>query len=179
LGRKLRVFLAIRLHQNKKEVTMQTFVKRATITIGVTIASIGMLLCTNAMAVPTAEMVKQVIDYYYYGQDQGPILAEAKLCKTVEALECVEQIEAGSFPLGETVKVWMRFLVPQGATYDDILVEYKYEGTPWRVQPHKVEGSIRYRVIDSFKLNKAGNWSISIRKGPHTLQTFDVKVVEQ
>ena len=158
---------------------MEKFLKHMSVIIGTTIVGFSMLFCTNAMAVPAGDTVKEVIDYYYNGQEQGPILAEAKMCKTVEALECVEGIESSSFPLGETIKVWMRFLVPKGATYDDILVEYRYEGTPWRVQPHKVESSIRYRVVDSFKLNKAGNWVITIRKGPSTLKTFNVKVTEQ
>ena len=147
---------------------MEKFLKHMSVIIGTTNVGLIVLFCTNAMAVPDADMVKEVIDYYYQGQEQGPILAEAKICKTVEALECVEGIEPSSFPL-----------VPKGATYDDILVEYRYEGTPWRVQPHKVESSIRYRVVDSFKLNKAGNWAITVRKGPNTLKTFDVKVTEQ
>jgi hypothetical protein len=158
---------------------MEKFLKPMSVLIGTTIVGFILLLSTNAMAVPSGDMVKEVIDYYYHGQEHGPILSEAKLCKTVEAFDCVEEIEPGSFPLGETIKVWMRFLVPKGATYDDILVEYRYEGTPWRVQPHKVESSIRYRVIDSFTLNKAGNWAITIRKGPSTLKTFEVKVAEQ
>ncbi|MEE9531864.1 MAG: hypothetical protein V3W52_12775 [Syntrophobacteria bacterium] len=158
---------------------MEKILKRMSVMIGTTIVGFSMLFCTNAMAVPAGDMVKEVIDYYYHGQEQGPILAEAKICKTVEALECVEGIEPSSFPTGETIKVWMQFLVPKGATYDDILVEYRYEGTPWRVQPHKVEASIRYRVVDSFKLNKSGNWTITIKKGPRTLKTFDVKVTEQ
>ena len=158
---------------------MEKFLKHMSVPIGTTIVGFILLFCTNAMAVPSGDMVKEVIDYYYHGQDQGPILARAKLCKTVEAFECVEGIDPGSFPMGETIKVWTQFLVPKGATYDDILVEYKYEGTPWRIQPHKVEGSIRYRVVDSFELNKAGNWAITVRKGPNTLKTFDVKVTEQ
>lgn len=162
-----------------KEIIMEKFLKHMSVIIGTTTVGLIVLFCTNAMAVPDADMVKEVIDYYYQGQEQGPILMEAKICKTVEALECVEGIEPSSFPLGETIKVWMRFLVPKGATYDDILVEYRYEGTPWRVQPHKVESSIRYRVVDSFKLNKAGNWAITVRKGPNTLKTFDVRVTEQ
>lgn len=165
--------------RQREEITVEKFLKPMSVLIGTTIVSFILLLSTNAMAVPSGDMVKEVTDYYYHGQEHGPILADAKICKTIEALECVEGIEPGSFPLGETIKVWMRFLVPKGATYDDILVEYRYEGTPWRVQPHKVESSIRYRVVDSFKLNKVGNWAISIRKGPNTLKTFEVKVTEQ
>ncbi|MEJ2365462.1 MAG: hypothetical protein P8017_12440 [Deltaproteobacteria bacterium] len=161
-----------------KEIIMEKFLKHMSVIIGTTVVGLIMLFYTNAMAVPAADTVKEVIDYYYHGQEQGPILAEAKICKTVEALECVEGIDPGSFPMGETIKVWMQFLVPKGATYDDILVEYRYEGTPWRVQPHKVESSIRYRVVDSFKLDKSGNWTITIKKGPSTLKSFNVKVSE-
>ena len=73
----------------------------------------------------------------------------------------------------------MQFFVPKGATYDDIIVEYKYEGVPRNLASHKVEGSIRYRMVDSYKLNKIGKWTITIKKGLTVLRTFDVNVIEK
>jgi len=149
--------------------------------ICITSSLFSMLLFTSvqAMAIPTSEMAKEVVDYYYYGQEQGPILTEAKLCKTVEALECVEELKLDSVLLGETVKVWMRFLVPKDATYDDIFVEYRYENMPWRIVPHKIVGSVRYRVVDQFKLSKPGKWTITIKKGISKLEEFTVNVVQE
>jgi len=113
-------------------------------------ASMGLLLVLNtaAVAAPTAKMIKEVVDYYYNGQEEGPILTEAKLCKGIEKFECTEMINPESVTKGETINVWMRFLVPKGTSYDDILVEFKHEGIPRRLTPHKIEGSIRYRLVD-------------------------------
>jgi hypothetical protein len=72
-----------------------------------------------------------------------------------------------------------QFFVPKGATYDDIIVEYKYEGVPRNLASHKVEGSIRYRMVDSYKLNKIGKWTITIKKGLTVLKAFDVNVIEK
>jgi hypothetical protein len=58
---------------------MEKFLKHMSVIIGTTIVGFIMLFCTNAMAVPAGDMVKEVIDYYYHGQEQGPILAEAKI----------------------------------------------------------------------------------------------------
>ena len=137
----------------------------------------ALVLCVNfVMAGPTAEMVKEVVDYYYTGQKEGPVLTEVKLCTSVKDLECVDSIDTGSVPLGKPIKVWMRFLVPKGSTYDDILVEYKYENTPWRVLPHKIESSIRYRLVDTYTLEKPGNWTVSVKRGASVLKSVNLIV---
>jgi hypothetical protein len=127
---------------------------------------LGLTLVLNAAAVaaPTAKIIKEVVDYYYNGQEEGPVLTEAKLCKAVKDFECTDAINANSVKKGETINVWMRFFVPKGATYDDILVEYKHEGVPRRLTPHKIEGSIRYRLVDKNSADKTGNWTITIKK---------------
>jgi hypothetical protein len=131
------------------------------------------------MAAPTSKMVKEVVDYFYNGQTEGPILADAKMCKTVKSLSCEEPADPKAFTLGEPIKIWMQFFVPKGGTYDDIFVEYKHEGVPRNLAAHKVEGSIRYRLVDSYKLNKLGKWTITIKKGLTVLRTFDVNVIDK
>ena len=50
---------------------------------------VALTLCANfVMAGPTAEMVKEVIDYYYTGQEEGPILTDVKLCSAIADKEC-------------------------------------------------------------------------------------------
>jgi len=141
---------------------------------------LGLLLFLNtgAAAAPTAKMTKEVVDYYYTGQKEGPILTEAKLCQGIKDLECSEITNPNNITKGETVHVWMQFFVPKGASYDDILVEYKHEGIPWRLTPHKIEGSIRYRLVDKSILDKPGNWTITVKRGINKLSEFKVKVVE-
>lgn len=131
----------------------------------------------DVKAAPTSKMVKEVVDYYYEGQADGPILTDASVCKTVKALNCEAPANPKAFTAGEPARIWMQFFVPKGATYDDIIVEYKYEGVPRNLASHKVEGSIRYRLVDSYQLNKVGKWTITIKKGLTVLKTFDVNVV--
>jgi hypothetical protein len=131
----------------------------------------------DAMAAPPAKAVKEVVDYFYEGQARGPILTDAKLCKTVKSLSCEEPADPKAFTAGEPVRVWMQFFVPKGTSYDDIIVEYKHEGVPRNLASHKVEGSIRYRLVDSYKLNKVGKWTVTIKKGLTVLRAFDVNVI--
>ena len=131
------------------------------------------------MAAPPAKMVKEVVDYFYEGQTEGPILTDAKLCKTVKSFICEEPADPKAFTAGEPVRTWMQFFVPKGASYDDIVVEYKHEGVPRNLASHNVEGSIRYRLVDSYKLNKVGKWTITIKKGLTVLRAFDVNVVDK
>lgn len=153
---------------------------RKTNFFGLLAVGLGFLLFLNtgAAAAPTAKMIKEVVDYYYTGQKEGPILTEAKLCRGIKNYECSEIVNPDSIKKGDTVNVWMQFFVPKGASYDDILVEYRYEGIPWRLTPHKIEGSIRYRLVDKFSLDKPGDWSITVKKGINKLSEFKVKVVE-
>ena len=124
-------------------------------------------------------MVKEVVDYFYDGQTEGPVLTDAKMCKTVKSLTCEEPADPKAFTLGEPIRIWMQFFVPKGGTYDDIFVEYKHEGVPRNLTAHKVEGSIRYRLVDSYKLNKLGKWKIIIKKGVTDLKAFDVNVIDK
>lgn len=142
--------------------------------------SLGLLLAVNtgAVAAPSAKMIKEVVDYYYSGQEEGPVLTEAKLCKGIKDFECTEAVDPNAVKKGETIHVWMRFFVPKGASYDDILVEYSHEGVPRRLTPHKIESSIRYRLVDKNSVDKAGNWTISVKKGITKLSEFKIKVIK-
>ena len=142
---------------------------------------LGLLLAltSGAVAAPTAKMIKEVVDYYYTGQKEGPILTEAKLCKGVKNFECTKLINPKSVTKSEPINVWMRFFVPKGVAYDDILVEYKHEGIPLRLTPHKIDSSIRYRLVDKNSLDKPGFWTITVKKGVTKLKSIKVKVVEK
>jgi len=133
----------------------------------------------SVAAAPPADLVKQVIDYYYQGQNEGPVLVDATLCKVVHDLECKNALAGGSLPEGETINVWLQFFVPEDAVYDDIMVEYTHEGVPRRLTPYTIKGSIRYRVVDRHKLNKTGDWKITVKKGTQALKTFNLKVTEK
>ena len=164
---------------NRERFTMTE--KPALSSLFITPIMIGLLaFCPlKAMAAPTAKMVNEVVDYFYNGQQEGPILADAKLCKSIKDLNCQETMDANAVPIEEPIQVWMQFFVPKGATYDDIIVEYKHEGVPRNLTAHKVEGSIRYRIVDKFKLDKIGKWTITIKKGVANLKEFKINVIKK
>ena len=145
--------------------------------ITVVISSFTILCFTYATAAPKAQIVKEVVDFFYNGEKEGPVLTDAKLCKSIKSLNCEEMLDLDAISIGDPVKVWMQFFVPKGAIYDDIFVEYKHEGLPRHLKAHKVEGSIRYRIVDTHKPDKPGNWTITIKKGVTNLKLFNIKVV--
>ena len=133
----------------------------------------------NAVAAPKASVVKEVVDYFYNGQEEGPILVESKLCKTIKSLNCEEVMDSIVISMGDPIKVWAQFFVPKGAVYDDIFIEYKHEGVPRHLKARKVEGSIRFRMVDTYKPDKIGKWTITIKKGLTDLKTFDIEVIKK
>jgi len=149
-----------------------------TVKIGFTLV-FGILLIfygSAAMAAPPAKSVKEVVDYFYNGQKDGPILIDSNLCKSIKNLECEQALDPAAVALGDLIHVWMQFFVPKGGVYDDIMVEYKYEGIPRNLNAHRVEGSIRYRVVDKYKVDKPGKWTITIKKGLTSLKQFQITV---
>ena len=134
---------------------------------------------SGTMAAPPAKAVKEVVDYFYNGQKDGPILTDSKLCKSIKDLECEQAIDPDAVMLGDFIYVWMQFFVPKGGIYDDIMVEYKYEGVPRNLNAHKVEGSIRYRAVDKYKVDKPGKWTITIKRGLTNLKEFPITVIQK
>ena len=139
------------------------------------------LVCyvSSAMAAPPAKSVKEVVDYFYNGQKDGPILTDSSLCKSIKDLECEQALDPAAVALGDLIYVWMQFFVPKGGVYDDIMVEYKHEGVPRNLNAHKVESSIRYRVVDKYKVDKPGKWTITIKRGLTNLKEFQITVVQK
>ena len=134
---------------------------------------------SNAIAAPDAKTIREVVDYFYNGQKEGPVLTDSKLCKNIKDLECQDQSQPTTISMGEPVKVWMQFFVPKGGMYDDIFVEYKHNNTLRNLQAHKVESSIRYRLVDVYKPDKAGDWTVTIKSGSKILKILNFKVVEK
>lgn len=153
--------------------------KNATILFTLVLGSLVILCAPNTMAAPPAKAVKEVVDYFYGGQKEGPILTDSNLCKSIKNLECEQAIEPNAVRLGDLIHVWMQFFVPKGGIYDDIMVEYKHEGVPRSLNAHKVEGSIRYRVVDKYKIDKAGKWTITIKKGITNLKEFQITAIKK
>lgn len=153
--------------------------KKIAVLLIIAFCNFSIFFMSYAMAMPKAKIVKEVVDYFYSGQKEGPVLTDAKICKTIKDLDCESTMDLNAVPVGESVKVWMQFFVPKGAVYDDILVEYKLGSLPRYLTAHKVEGSIRYRTVDTYKPDKPGDWTITIKRGATNLESFNVKVVKK
>ncbi len=153
--------------------------KIALLSLTIAFCTLTIFGSSNALAAPEASVVKEVVDYFYNGQEEGPILVESKLCKTIKSLNCEEVMDSNVISMGEPVKVWAQFFVPKGGVYDDIFVEYKHESIPRHLKARKVEGSIRYRFVDTYKPDKIGKWTITIKKGLTDLKSFDIEVIKK
>lgn len=148
------------------------------VSIVVTLVCGGLLILFTSTAVgaPPAKSIKEVVDYFYTGQEDGPILVDAKLCASIKDLECQQAINTEAVTLGTLIHVWMQFFVPKDGVYDDIMVEYKHEEIPRNLNAHEIRGSIRYRVVDKYKVDKPGKWTITIKKGITSLKQFQITV---
>ncbi|MDY7225867.1 hypothetical protein [Hyalangium rubrum] len=132
---------------------------------------------------PTADGVKNTWDYFYRGQGQGPVLIEAKLCTEVgkegaNKYECTAEVDmAAGVKSGTSVMLWQAYLVPQGDSYEDIMVQVKQGNTVRETKDVKVKGDgWRARQWTGVRLNKPGSWTVSVMRGDQTLKELQVKV---
>lgn len=118
----------------------------------------------QSFAQPTlsSEAAKSFIDFYFYGQGQGVVLADMKICKEIIENECIDEVSPLALELGVPYMVWMMYVVPDGVEEETILLEYKKDGVTERSSEATVKGSVRYRTWKSFRPNRAGNWDIVI-----------------
>jgi hypothetical protein len=138
---------------------------------------------TTPVNKPEAAAVKSTWDYFYRGQGQGPILVEAKLCTEVakegaNKFECTAEVDtAAGVKANTTVMLWQAYLVPQGDTYEDLQVQVKQGTTVRETKDVKIKGEgWRARQWTGVRLNKPGNWTVSVIRGDQTLKEIQVKV---
>lgn len=131
--------------------------------------------------VPTADSVRETWTYFKDGQGQGPLLVEAKLCTEVgkegaNKFECVTEVGA-EVKANATVMLWQAYLVPQGDTYEDLMVQVKQGSVVRETKDVKVKGdSWRTRQWTGVRLNKPGEWTVAVVRGDQVLKEVKVKV---
>jgi hypothetical protein len=134
---------------------------------------------------PAAESVKETWDYFYRGQGGGPVLVDAKLCTAVgkekgpTQFECTAEINPADGVKANTpnLMLWQAYLVPQGDTVEDLMVQVKQGNTVRETKDVKVKGEgWRARQWTGLRLNKPGTWTVSIMRGDQVLKSIDVKV---
>jgi len=135
-----------------------------------------------AMKVPSSEEAKAVVEYYLKGQGQGPVLLEARLCTEVaksgeEKNECIAEVPAEGIKANSRVMLWQAYLVPQGDTVEDLMVQVKQGDIVRETKDVKVTGSLRNRTWPSVRLSKPGEWTVTILRGDQVLKSIAVKVL--
>lgn len=140
---------------------------------------------TAAQAPPTPEEAQRFLDFYYNGQGQGVVLAEARVCQEVpregpRAYDCVGEVPLDAVPTGAPYYLRMVYVVPQGDEAD-ITVRYLHEGTARDTDTVSISGSVRYRTWTLFTLDAPGVWEFVISRttgtGTQAIRTLDVQAV--
>ncbi len=120
-----------------------------------------------AASKPAPEEVKRVLDYYYHGKGLGPVLLEAKVCRDVqregdEKNECAGDISAEVIKKGESLYLWMAYIVPSGDEPQNVIVQFENGGVTRMVKNLQVTGQLRYRTWLKVTFDKAGSWKAKI-----------------
>lgn len=122
------------------------------------------LLPTAALAAPTAEEVKSVLDHYNSGSEV--ILVESMFCSEISREgenknDCVDTLNPATLNKGDKVYLWMNYMVPKETT-PKILVQFNKEGRTMKTRDINLSGSFRYRTWSLVPTNKAGAWTVAI-----------------
>ena len=135
-----------------------------------------------AQTKPTSEDALAFINFYFSGQGQGVVLADMKVCTTIEENECTDNVPLTSLKMDEQYMLWMMYVVPKDDKVDNILVQFNQGGITRITKEVSVVGSIRYRTWKSFSLNRTGEWEIKVLhdkpEGVEVLKSITVTVTE-
>lgn len=132
---------------------------------------------------PDADAVRDTWNYFYKGQGQGPVLVEAKLCAEVakegpNKYECTSEVGPEGIKAGTSVMLWQAYLVPQGDSVEDIMVQSKQGTVVRETKDVKIKGEgWRARQWTGLRLNKPGTWTVSVLRGDQVLKEIQVKVL--
>ena len=132
----------------------------------------GALLCCTLLAAntsssfaqskPSPEAAKSFLDFYYLGQGKGVILADIKVCTDVVNTECEETVDPSLLKAGESYKIWMAFVVPEGDVVETLNIQFSQNDELQFSRDLSVKGSIRYRTWRTFTPNNAGIWEVKV-----------------
>ncbi|MDF1562831.1 MAG: DUF2914 domain-containing protein [Deltaproteobacteria bacterium] len=145
--------------------------------------SVGQSYGKAAPSTPDADTVQAVWEYYYRGQGGPPVLVRLTPCLKVDTAkasdtryECIEPLR-GAAKKGDTVSAWMSWLVPQGESFDDVMVQWAHDGVVRSTQDLEVNGKgFRYRTYLSKTLSKPGRWEVIVRRGTTELGRAEIDV---
>ncbi len=115
---------------------------------------------------PTAEQVRLVTDYFYNGRESSPVLADYKLCTGIQREgagknNCSNEIDGRALKPGQSLYLWMNFLVPKGGQ-GKVLVQLNHDGFTRDTRVMPIAGSIRYRTWRKIRLMRPGEWELPV-----------------
>ena len=136
------------------------------------IVLLGLMLCLTpvlalADAKPTPEEAKRVLDFFYHGKGLGPVLLESKVCRDIQREgdgkgDCAGDLSAQTIKKGDTVYLWMAYMVPSGDEAQNIIVQFENGGVTRSVKNLQVSGQLRNRTWLKATLDKVGPWKVKI-----------------
>ena len=133
--------------------------------------------------VPAADAVRDTWTFFREGQGQGLVLVDAKLCTEVakdgpNKFECTAEVGPEGVKANATVMLWQAYLVPQGDSIEDLMVQVKQGNVVRETKDVKVKGdSWRTRQWTGVRLSKPGEWTVVVVRGDQVLKEVKVKVV--
>lgn len=123
---------------------------------------------------PPGDEIKRVLDYYYNGKDRGPALVELKACLKVDSgkgptqHECIEPV-TGNVKKDTTVHGWTMWYLPEGASYDDVVLQFLHNNDVRSTVDVKLSSVGRTRTWRSTTASKKGKWTIKVKRGDQEL----------
>ena len=132
---------------------------------------------------PSADEAMRVSNYYFDGKDSGPLLVKFIACLKVDEAdgsktknECSQPV-TGPVAKGADVYGWTQWVVPVGASYDDVTMQFFLDGSVRETKDIPLTESLRMRTWRASSASKAGKWTIKIQRGGKDVGTvdFDVK----
>lgn len=131
---------------------------------------------------PTADEARKVIDFFFDGQNQGPLLVDFTACLKVDTEKdsetrhsCVEPV-TGPVAKDTIVSAWMRWMVPRGGEYDDVVVQVLHNGVVRQTKDVTLKEAFRTRTYRSVRLSKSGTWELKVMRGSTEIASASVTV---
>jgi hypothetical protein len=160
--------------------------KMLAVAFGIAALSSGAALAQEEVAAapvekPTPEAILSFWQYYFKGQGNGPVLADAKLCLEISKEgdtknECAKEVPAEGVKAGTPIYVWQAYLLPQGEVVEDMALQVKLGDTVRETKDIKLKGeSIRTRQWTYVKPAKAGTWKLVLLRGDQEVKTLTVQ----
>jgi hypothetical protein len=131
------------------------------------ITALCLAVAGPAAAKPSPDEAARIIDYYFGGKDDGPLLVNAKVCADVHGEgelkhECTRELIDNRVPAGESFFLWMKYVVPVDSPPTKLLVQLNYQGITLQTLDVDVAPSLRYRTWKRVLLDKPGTWEVKM-----------------